>query len=216
MTPEMRGALRPLNYFSSPQFVRGDLKSGVLRSRGGTRLIGISEDFLRGFVVACEHETGPATALVLRRCGQFFGSRLARRCEDEISSYLGRSLRDGTMSEFAVIVQDLWNGCGMGELQIDWTRGQSGFLAAKLANSPMQDIGPKGHVADDLFEGVIEGFIDHFAGDDFVCIQTGDVRLGDREGTTFVLVPQDWVSRVRTLLSARTPHSQVVAQLGGT
>ncbi|MBL9008306.1 MAG: hypothetical protein JNJ46_28860 [Myxococcales bacterium] len=215
MAADTRGALRPLNYFSSPQFVRSDLKAGVLRSRGGTRLIGISEDFLRGFVVACEHETGPATSLVLRRCGRFFGARLARRCEDEISSYLGRSLRDGTMSEFEVVLQDLWTACGMGELRIDWSRGQFGFLSAKLVNSPMQDIGPKGHVADDMFEGVIEGFIDHFAGDDFTCIQTGDVRLGDREGTTFVLVPRDWVSRVRTLLAGKTAHSQLVAQLSG-
>ncbi len=215
MPAQSRGALRPLNYFSSPQYVTSDLKAGVLRSRGGTRLIGVSEDFLRGFVVACEHETGPATALVLRRCGQFFGARLARRCEDEISSYLGRSLRDGVMTEFEVIVQDLWTASGLGELRIDWSRGQSGFLAAKLVNSPMQDIGPKGHVADDMFEGVIEGFVSHFAGDDFICIQTGDVRLGDREGTTFVLVPRDWVPRVRTLLSSKTPHSQVVTQLSG-
>jgi len=214
MAAETRGALRPLNYFSSPQSVRGDLKSGVLRSRGGTRLIGVSEDFLRGFVVACEHEAGPATSLILRRCGQFFGTRLARRCEDEISAYLGRPLRDGSMTEFEVIVQDLWNGCGLGDLRIDWGRGSSGFLAVKLVNSPMQDIGPKGHIADDMFEGVIEGFVGHFAGDDFVCIQTGDVRMGDREGTTFVLVPRDRVPRVRTLLASKSPHSQVVAQLG--
>ena len=66
-------ALRPLNYFSHPAFLQVDLKAGVLRSRGGARLIGVNEDFLRGFVLACEHEVGPATPLILRRCGQRFG-----------------------------------------------------------------------------------------------------------------------------------------------
>lgn len=208
-------SLRPLNYFSSPSYLKSDLRAGVLRSRGGTRLVGISEDFLRGFVVACEHETGPATSLVLRRCGSFFGARLARRCESELAAYLSRSLRDLTMSEFTVLLQDLWQSSGMGDLRIDWSRGQHGFLAAKLANSPMQDIGPKGHLADDLFEGIIEGFIGHFADDSLSCIQTGDLRLGDKDGTTFVLVPSDWVARVRELRKSKLSHSQIIAQLGG-
>lgn len=49
--------LRPLNYFSRDSFLRTDLTAGVLRSQGGTRLLGVGEDFLRGFVAACEHET---------------------------------------------------------------------------------------------------------------------------------------------------------------
>lgn len=207
--------LRPLNYFTSPSYLRSDLRAGTLRSRGGTRLVGISEDFLRGFVLACEHETGPATSLVLRRCGTFFGSRLAVRCESELSAYLSRSLRDCTMSEFTLLLQDLWQGSGMGELRIDWSRGQHGFLAAKLVNSPMQDIGPKGHLADDLFEGIIEGFIGHFADGSLTCIQTGDLRLGDKDGTTFVLVSSDWVARVRELRREKTQHAQIVAQLSG-
>jgi hypothetical protein len=210
-----RDSLRPLNYFSSPQYIKSDLRAGVLRSRGGTRLLGISEDFLRGFVVACEHETGPATALVLRRCGSFFGTRLARRSEAELQTYLSRSLRDCTMSEFGLLVADLWQASGMGELRVDWSRGQHGFLAAKLANSPMQDIGPKGHLADDLFEGIIEGFIGHFSDETLTCIQTGDLRLGDRDGTTFVLVPGDWAARVRSLRSDKLSHSQIVAHLSG-
>lgn len=208
-------SLRPLNYFSSPQYIRSELRAGVLRSRGGTRLVGISEDFLRGFVLACEHETGPATGLVLRRCGSFFGARLARRSEAELSAYLSRSLRDCTMSEFTFLVSDLWQSSGMGELRIDWSRGQYGFLSAKLLNSPMQDIGPKGHLADDLFEGLIEGFIGHFTDESLTCIQTGDLRLGDKDGTTFVLVPPDLGTRVRELRRSKLSHSQIVAQLGG-
>jgi hypothetical protein len=206
---------RALNYFSSPAFLRADLKAGVLRSRGGTRLVGINEDFLRGFVIACEHETGPATILILRRCGRRFGERLARRCEHELSSYLGRGLRDCSMAEFDLLVQDLWRGCGLGDISIGWPSGQHGFLPVKLRNSPMQDIGAKGHVADDMFCGVIEGFIEHFAASSLRCVQTGDERLGNKEGTTFILTGPELQPRLAELLERKNSHAEITARLGG-
>jgi len=209
MTP-----LRPLNYFSSSTFLHTDLKAGVLRSRGGTRLVGISEDFLRGFVLACEHEAGPATVLILRRCGRRFGSRLAMRCESETSSYRGQSLRDFNMGEFDVIVRDMWHGFGLGEISIDWACGKHGFLPVKLTDSPMQDIGPKGHVADDMFCGIVEGFIGYFSADSLTCVQTGDARLGSKEGTTFILAGPELLPRVESLLAAKTAHSAIVSQIG--
>ena len=117
------------------------------------------------------------------------------------------------MNEFQVLIEDLWRGFGLGGIQIDWSRGKYGFLAIKLSSSPMQDIGPKGHLSDDMFAGVLEGFFGQFASDGLTCIQTGDVRMGDKEGTTFVLVPQESAPRVHALISARTSHSKIVQQL---
>lgn len=209
------GILRPLNYFSSPAFLRADLKAGVLRSRFGTRMLGISEDFLRGFVAACEHETGPATALILRRCGRLFGGRLARRFEEELGAYLGTPLRDRAMADFDILLQDLWSGTGLGELVVDWSCGQRGFLAIKLVNSPMQDIGPKGHIADDMFCGIIEGFIAHFTSESLSCVQTGDVRLGDKGGTTFILAGAELLPKVESFVKAKRPHNEIVTELRG-
>ena len=205
--------LRSLNYFSSPSFVQSDLKSGVLRTRLGTRLVGIGEDFLRGFVTACEHETGPATVLILRRCGRRFGARLAQRYEDELTRHFGRSVRDLSMGEFDVLVRDLWRGSGLGDIHISWEHGQYGFLPVKLVGSPMQDIGPKGHVADDMFCGVIEGFVGHFAAGALLCVQTGDVRLGSKEGTTFIVAGAELMPRIEPLVSDHAAHSAIVAAL---
>lgn len=205
--------LRPLNYFTSPSFVRADLQAGVLRTRLGTRLVGIGEDFLRGFVAACEHETGPATVLILRRCGRRFGGRLAQRYEGELTSYLGRSLRDLSMGEFDALVRDLWRGSGLGDIHISWELGQYGFLAVKLVGSPMQDIGPKGHVADDMFCGVIEGFVGHFTASPLLCVQTGDARLGSKEGTTFILAGAELMPRIEPMVSDHAAHSAIVASL---
>ena len=206
-------ALRPLNYFTSPAFLKTDLKAGVLRSRGGTRLVGISEDFLRGFVSACEHETGPAAPLVLRRCGEFFGRRLARRFEAELGQHAGVSLRDRSMAEFDVLVRDLWAGCGLGQLEVDWDSGQHGFLAIRLRDSPMQDIGPSGHVGDDMFAGSLCGFFSGFCDAEMRSVQTGDLRLGDREGTTFIVAATEVARRVEGMRANKQAHSAIVATL---
>lgn len=205
--------LAPLNYFTSPNFVRTDVQAGVLRSRGGTRLVGLSADFLHGFVSACEHEAGSATPVILRRCGLFYGARLARRIESELNSHLTAPLRDCQMLEFDGLIKDLWQGLGMGEIDIGWTHGRDGFLPVSLVNSPLQDIGPKGHVADDTFCGILEGFFRHFAAEGLTCLQSGDQRLGDKSGTTFVLAVPEILPRLQSLIRAKTAHAQIIAQL---
>jgi uncharacterized protein len=205
---------RELNYFRHPNFLRCDIQAGVLRSRGGTRFVAISEDFLRGFVTACEDEAGPAAALVLRRCGEFFGARLARRFEAEIGQFAGVSLRDRQMAEFDELIRDLWRGCGLGDVEIDWARGERGFLAVRLVDSPMQDIGPSGHVGDDMFCGILAGFFGEFCDAEMRCVQTGDLRLGDREGTTFIVAPFEVAKRVEGMRANRSRHSEILAALG--
>jgi hypothetical protein len=205
---------RELNYFRHRDFLRLDVQAGVLRSRGGTRFLAINEDFLRGFVAACEHETGPAAALVLRRCGEFFGARLARRFEAELGQYAGVSVRDRPMIEFDALIRDLWRGCGLGDVHVDWARGERGFLAIRLIDSPMQDIGPSGHVGDDMFCGVFAGFFGEFCDTEMRCVQTGDVRLGDRDGTTFIVAPFEVAKRVEGMRANRVRHSEIVEALG--
>lgn len=210
-----------LNYFTHPAFVALESDTGVLRSRGGTRLLGISEDFLRGFVLACEDEAGSATPLLLRRCGSLYGQRLAERCERELQAFAGVPLHSRTMPEFGALVEDLWNGLGMGRIQVDYRHVQLGILPIKLLHSPMQDIGPKGHTADDLLCGIIEGFFRHFTGaggaegpDVLRALQTGDQRLGDREGTTFILGFAEAARQIEEMVAQRLPNSEILKRLG--
>ena len=99
------------------------------------------------------------------------------------------------MAHFEALIMDLFSGLEWGQIQIDFATQEDTILPVSLQNSPMQDIGPKGHVADDLFCGLL-GLFPCFAGDDIVCIQTGDLRLGSKDGTTFLLAFPDQVKRV--------------------
>jgi hypothetical protein len=204
---------RPLNYYTRPSFLKLDVKAGVLRSPAGTRMLVVNDDFLRGFVAACEHETGPAAALVLRRCGEHFGARLARRFEAEVGQLAGTSVRDLQMAEFDALVRDLWDGCGLGAVAVDWTRGEHGFLAISLRDSPMQDIGPSGHVGDEMFCGIFAGFFGEFCDADVRCVQTGDMRLGDPDGTTFIIAPFAIAKRIEGLRVNRMRHREIVEAL---
>lgn len=206
-------ARRNLDYFTSPAFLALDARRGVLQSRGGTRMLAVSEDFLRGFVAACEHEAGSAAPFILRRCGRFFGERLARRFEFELNGFAGAALRDRPMAEFDALVRDLWRGCGLGEIAVEWERGERGFIAVRLEESPMQDIGPSGHVGDDMFCGVIEGFFASFCDADLRSVQTGDRRLGDRDGTTFVIAPFEVAKRIEAMVADKLPHARIVESL---
>ena len=131
---------RNLNFYSHRNGLRLDVRAGVVTNRSGTRLIGVTEDFLRGFVAAIENEVGPATQMILRKCGVVFGKRLAQRFENEISAFAGVAARERPMSEFGTLLCDLWSTYGFGKLSIDWTRGAVGVIPIKLDGSPMQDI----------------------------------------------------------------------------
>jgi hypothetical protein len=202
---------RRTDYFSRDYFDL-DHRRGVLRSTGGTRLVAVTETFLRGFVVALENETGPAAASVLRRCGEFFGQRLARRFESEIGHYAEISIRDRSMAEFDALVCDLFNGCGFGQLLVSWELGRHGCLAIDLEGSPMQDIGPNGHVGDDLFTGTLQGFFGSFCDASMRCLQTADYRRGDKR-TRFLLVPESSYAEIEDMLKRGSKHDDLVAYL---
>lgn len=204
---------RNLNVYSHAGRFKLEMRKGIVTNHSGTRLIAISEDFLRGFVSAIENEVGPATKMLLRKCGFVFGERLARRFESEVSAYAGSALTERPISEFSGLMIDLWNTYGYGDLQVDWKYGPSGFLPAKIAGSPMQDIGPKGHVSDDLFTGILQGFFSHFVDPNIRVIQSGDLRLGSKEGTTFIITTEQHAKRVEQMVSDRTPHSQIISKL---
>lgn len=204
---------RNCGYFGRSDYLQFKVEAGVLSSQGGHRLIAVNDEWLRGFVAALEHETATAAPGILRRCGEVFGQRLAKRFENEVSTLGDAHLRDRTMNEFCVLLDDFWRGSGMGLLEINWENADR-FLSIALRDSPMQDIGPSGHKGDDLFAGILRGFFGYFSDAPVELVQTGDVRLGDREGTTFILGAPEVIEEVAKLREDKVRHSKIVEQIG--
>ncbi|MEO0813386.1 MAG: hypothetical protein AAFY60_11025, partial [Myxococcota bacterium] len=91
--------------------------------------------------------------------------------------------------------------------------GQHGFLPIVLQGDPMVEIDAGNQTMDDLFAGILEGFIGHFAGGELHCVQTGDERIGSADGTTFVVANQELAKKVEPLVKDKTTHSEIVRQL---
>ena len=186
----------PLNYFGSPVVHPQRATGRCAAQPRWARLVGDQRRLSAWLRAGLRAQTGPATGLVLRRCGSFFGARLARRSEAELSVYLSRSLRATARRQSSPSwcrpVAEQRHGRAPHRLVARSVRLSFG----KLLNSPMGHRA-QGAPADDLFEGLIEGFLGHFTDESLTCIQTGDLRLGDKDGTTFVLVPPDLGARVR-------------------
>ncbi|MEO1175047.1 MAG: hypothetical protein AAFX94_23780, partial [Myxococcota bacterium] len=200
-----------LSYFSRPDAITFDVETGVLRTAEGTRLCAVNRDFLRGFVGACVHEAGPAAFGIVASCGRHFGSRLARRVEDELGAQLGRSIRTLVMHEFDGVLRQLWHAFGMGDVHFDWASGQStGVIPVKLRHSPALGIQIEEDRRDALMTGLLEGFMNHFAESPLRCVQT-QISTGPRDlDERFVLVPEESVASVQSWLSAGEPHEIIV------
>lgn len=203
---------RGCKYFSAPSYLGYSVEKGVLRASSGSRLVAVNDEWLRGFVAALDHETGAAASGILRRCGVTFGRRFAQRFESEVTTMGSVHLRDRTMNEFCILLDDLWMSSGMGKLKLDWTHVER-FVSVRLEGSPMQDIGSSGHTGDELFAGVLEGFFSHFSDAPLQVLQTGDERLGDREGTTFLVGAPDAIEVARKLHGESQRHSEIVRAL---
>jgi hypothetical protein len=205
---------RELNYFTS---IRTSCAStprpGCCAAAAGRGSSSVSEDFLRGFVAACEHETGPAATLVLRRCGEFFGARLARRFEAELGQYAGVSLRDRQMAEFDELVRDLWRGCGLGDSR---STGPAASTGSWRCADRQPDAGHRAERARRRRHVLWDpgGFFSGFCDAEMRSVQTGDLRLGDREGTTFIVAAFEVAKRVEGMRANRSRHSEILAALG--
>ncbi|MBC7794589.1 MAG: hypothetical protein H7Z43_12870 [Clostridia bacterium] len=206
----MQTTFPKLDVFSSPSYLTFDVRKGVLASRMGTRLCLLSEDFLNGFINACEYETGPAAPLVLRKCGRTFGARLARRFEDEASKEAGIAMRDRMMAELDELLRDFWGTYGLGALAIGWSQAARGVLPVSLKDSPMAR-GAGAARGDEIMTGMLEGFINHFGVASMRVVQT---RVAGADGLAeFVAVPESVEEKAKALVAEGASQATILQQL---
>lgn len=197
---------RSLRYFSAPGFLKYDTTEGVLRSPAGTRLVVMNDDFLRGFLAALEYETGSSAPAVLKKCGRFYGERLARRFDRELTAHLGVALRDCAMFEFQALLGDMWATFGMGCIEVNWAVGSKGLLPIKLNELPFHTVNLKGRTRPDLIEGIIEGVFSAFISEPVSCVTTGV----ENDQATFILCAEGELDAIERMLASGTSHQRIV------
>ena len=199
------------DYFDE-NYVKFDVDEGVMKNRAGTRLLGLSEDFLKGFRKAVMEETGEAHHVVFETCGKTWGENLAQRFQKETSLYYESEFQALPMSMFSLLFKNFWSRHGWGELDIDWEQGyRDGVFEVAVHNPAFSSIFDAEGLNDDIFTGVLSAFFSRFAGQELECFQTEEhvseegVRL-----SRFLLALPDRLGRVPDMVLSQKSHQEIV------
>ncbi|HEY9877433.1 MAG TPA: V4R domain-containing protein [Leptolyngbyaceae cyanobacterium] len=203
----------PGNYFASDLYVRGSLELGLLENRRGDRLLAIPEPLLKAIYAGLEKETGSASKMVLYNCGRWWGKNFYARFCEELSDYYGKPMADLSMVEFLQSLQQCWQTHGWGQIHLDTTYRERGFLVVDIWRSPFTAYAPRGQQPSGALEqGIIEVFFSQLTGRELKCIQTSCDSKGD-DCNRFVLGLEKRLQAAEPLINSGQTHQSVMQTL---
>ncbi|NEQ95629.1 MAG: 4-vinyl reductase [Cyanothece sp. SIO2G6] len=203
----------PSDYFANEFYVKGDIELGLLENRQGNRLIAIPETLIQGIYAGLEQEIGQNTNLVLFNCGRWWGKNLYTRFCDEVTDYYQVAVADMTMVEFMHCLRQCWATHGWGQLDLDQTYQQQGFLVISVTNSPFaKQAANSTRPACALEAGVLSVFFSQLTSRELHCVQTTCESMG-ADCNRFILGLQKRLSPVEALVSEGMEHKAIMEQL---
>lgn len=201
------------NPYAEGVYLKTDVPKGVTRNRMGTRIVSLSEDFLRGLRRALGDECGPAADTVLKSCGRRLGGLVAKRVERELSEFYGQPLQEFSTALFLGCLTEMFSQHGWGRLDVDLSRAEEGLLIADLNGAIMAGLVQQADVpVDALMAGLLGGFFAHLTGQDLDCVQTACQACGAAT-SRFVIGLRQRLANAETWVQDGKTHEDVVAAL---
>ena len=133
----MIGAGALVNYFSARDYYKWDMKHGVIRERGGARVMAFPQEFSIGLVKGLIEECGEAWPIVLRSCGTFWGKRQMERLEHELGAFHGARLKGVPTAVVHSAIAECLAVHGWGRATFDLSEFQRKVLLVRVGESPM-------------------------------------------------------------------------------
>ena len=203
------------NYFASDVYVHGTLELGLLENRRGDRLLALPDTLIRAIYSGLENETGQASMLVLYNCGRWWGKNFYTRFCEELTDYHNCPISNLPMAEFVHALHQCWLTHGWGQISLETTYRDQGFLVAKIRSSAFIDYAPKLERPVGFLEtGALQSFFSELSGQMLHCVQTACESLG-AEASCFVLGLQDRLAVAEAGVSQRLSHAEIMALLVG-
>lgn len=173
------------NYFAASDYVKWDLGRGVLRSRGGARLIAFPQEFTTGLLNGLEDECGEAWHVVMYRCGEWWGKREMERLEKDLGAFYQEELKSLPSAHAHASLAEAWALHGWGRLSFDMADIERGIMHARVESSQIASAflatgkDAKGRCVCSLLSGVLAGMFIHMskaelAAHELTCIARGD------------------------------------------
>lgn len=159
----------PGNYFNPRTYIKSDSRTGLLKTRQDNRLLAIPETLLKSIHRALREETGEATPFALYTFGFWWGGAFYDRLREEIESYYQRSIPQMNAVEFFVMMRQIWESHGFGQLNLDFNHHDLGLIKVQINASTMRlgtEVGLKENQAPSyhLEAGFIAAWFSRWAG----------------------------------------------------
>ena len=203
----------PGNYFAQDLYVRGSTELGLLENRRGDRLLAIPDPLLQAIYVGLDKETGQASKMVLYNCGRWWGKNFYARFCEELADYYSQPMASLSMAEFLQSLQQCWRTHGWGQITLDMTYRDQGFLCVEIAHSPFTATAPNSpSPSGDLERGILEIFFSQLTGRELVCAQTSCTTRGD-DANRFVLGLGKRLQTAPALVANGQSHQSIMQAL---
>lgn len=201
------------NYFATDVYVHGTLELGLLENRRGDRLLALPDTLIRAIYTGLDNETGQASMLVLYNCGRWWGKNFYTRFCEELTDYHNRPVSSLSMAEFMQALEQCWRTHGWGQISLDSSYREQGFLVLKIRASAFIYYAPKLERPVGFLEtGALQAFFSELSGETLHCVQTACESLGAEENY-FVLGLQDRLAIAETGVDQGLPHSEIMTLL---
>jgi predicted hydrocarbon binding protein len=191
------------DYFADDDYTRTDVAAGVAHDRAGTRLVGLTEDFLTALYQTLAAECGPAAVAVLKAAGRDWGVHWAQRLATELGEFHGETLAAASVARFQADLQSAFRHLGWGLLTLDFSKYDKGLLIAEVRYAPA------GEATDALLAGALSGLFSQFTGRTLDAVGT----LPRSDARRFVIALPERLERVAEALDRRRSHEEIVTVL---
>ncbi|MBT9316129.1 V4R domain-containing protein [Leptothoe spongobia] len=203
------------NYFATDVYVHGTLELGLLENRRGDRLLALPESLIRAIYTGLDNETGQASMLVLYNCGRWWGKNFYTRFCEELTDYHNRPVSSLSMPEFMQALEQCWLTHGWGQISLDSSYREQGFLVLKIRASAFIYYAPKLERPVGFLEtGALQAFFSELSGETLHCVQTVCESLGAEENC-FVLGIKDRLTVAETGVEQGLSHTEIMNLLVG-
>lgn len=193
-----------------------NLVLGTIQNQGGTRVVYLSSDIIRGVYNALEYEAGEAWKIILRNCGYFWGRRVASNLDRELTLLFQTAAKDLPVAEYVRFLEAYFRYHGWGVMELDLSRAVShGIVVGRLRNSIFENVLAEvpGNV-DYMIEGMLRAMFEHISSASLDCLQVASQKAG-APACEFVVTGAERIDEVRELVESGSPADEVYAKLCG-
>lgn len=202
------------NYYNLEDFLKWDLRAGVVQTRNGARVANVTEDFILGMTAGLDQEVGDAAAVIMYKCGFQWGLEDIKNFSANMTKEFGRDIM-GMNIQF--VMEEWWwplQTMGWGSWEIDFSsKRDQGLIMVNLYDSVVaKSLGEVGKPVCYLYAGLFAGVLTQMARRSLSGIEIQCYAMGANY-CRFLIGAEKRINAVEFWLEEGATASDVLAKL---